>query len=106
MLKRLGYRAITETDPRKALEIFRAQPDAFDLVITDQVMPYLSGNRLSQELLAIRPDIPIILCTGFSESVDEEKVGDFGIKEFIQKPFTMNEISQAIRKVLEPKENA
>ena len=106
MLKRLGYRAITETDPRKALEIFRAQPDVFDLVITDQVMPYLPGNRLSQELLTIRPDIPIILCTGFSETVDEEKVGAFGIREFIQKPFTMIEISQAIRKVLGPKGDA
>ncbi len=100
MLKRLGYRVVVETDPHRALEIFQAQPDGFDLVITDQVMPHLPGNRLVQELLAIRPDIPIILCTGFSDAVDEENAGTLGIREFIQKPFTMDEISGAIRKVL------
>ncbi len=103
MLKKLGYRVLAESDPRKALERFRSQPHAFDVVITDQVMPYLSGTRLSQELLAIRPDIPIILCTGFSETVDEEKAAAVGLREYIQKPFTMNEISDLIRRALSPK---
>jgi PAS domain S-box-containing protein len=100
MLKRLGYRVVVETDPRKALEIFRAQPDAFDLVITDQIMPDLTGIHLSKEMLAMHPDLPIIICSGYSEQVDEDKIAAFGIKGFIQKPFTVTEISQAIRNAL------
>ncbi len=100
MLGRLGYRVTVETDSRNALEIFRAQPDAFDLVITDQVMPYLAGHRLAQEMLALRPDIPILICTGFSETIDEEKAAPLGIKDCILKPFNMEDISQVIRKVL------
>ncbi len=100
MLQRLGYQAVAETDPRKALDIFRSRPDKFDLVITDQVMPYLPGNRLAQELLSIRPDIPIILCTGFSETVDEETADDIGVREFVMKPFSLEEIAKAIRRVL------
>ncbi len=100
MLKRLGYRVFSETDPRKALEAFRAKPDAFDLVITDQAMPYVPGNRLSQEILTIRPKIPIILCTGFSETVDEESAAALGITGYIQKPFTLNDISDLIRRAL------
>jgi len=103
MLKRLGYRVVVETDPRRALEIFQAQPDGFDLVITDQVMPHLPGNRLVQELLAIRPDIPIILCTGFSDAVDEENAGTLGTREFIQKPFTMMKSRERSEKCLAPK---
>jgi CheY-like chemotaxis protein len=103
LLERLGYKVTVEMDPRKALEGFRSQPGAFDLVITDQVMPHLPGNRLAQELLGIRPDIPIILCTGFSETVDEKKARAVGIQEFILKPFTMREISDLIRRALSPK---
>ncbi len=100
MLERLGYRVTAEMDPRRALDLFRSRPDSFDLVITDQVMPYLPGNRLAQELLGIRPGIPIILCTGFSETVDKEKAEAMGIREFILKPFGLNEIAQVIRKAL------
>jgi PAS domain S-box-containing protein len=101
VLQRLGYRVTVEMDPRKALDRFRSQPEAFDLVITDQVMPYLPGNRLAQELLVIRPDIPIILCTGFSDLVDEGKAKAIGIRDFILKPFRLMEISGMIRKVLD-----
>ncbi len=99
-LTRLGYRVVIETDSRKALEKFRAEPDAFDLVITDHIMPHLTGTRLSEEMLAVRPGLPILICSGYSEQVDEEKIAAFGIKGFIQKPFTVSEISQAIRKAL------
>ncbi len=103
MLKKLGYRAVMENDPRKALELFRSQPEAYDLVITDQAMPYLPGHRLARELLAIRPDIPIILCTGFNETVEGENPGSIGVSEFIQKPFTVKEIANLIRRVLSKK---
>jgi CheY-like chemotaxis protein len=101
VLQRLGYRVTAEMDPRKALGRFRSQPEAFDLVITDQIMPYLPGNRLAQELLVIRPDIPIILCTGFSDMVDKGKAKAIGIRDFILKPFRLMEISGMIRKVLD-----
>lgn len=103
MLKRLGYHVTAETDPRKALDTFRSHPHDFDLVITDQVMPYIQGNLLAQEMLTIRPDLRIILCTGYSESVDEENKQTFGITEFIQKPFTSKEIGALIRQVLSKK---
>ncbi len=101
LLERLGYSVTVEMDPRRALDRFRSHPDAFDLVITDQVMPYLPGNRLAQEMLGLRPDLPIILCTGFSETVDEDKARVMGIREFILKPFRLMEISELIRKVLD-----
>ncbi len=103
LLERLGYRVTVEMDPRRALDLFRSQPDAFDLVITDQIMPHLPGKQLAQELLGIRPGIPIILCTGFSETVDEDKAIGIGIREFILKPFTVKEISELIRRALSKK---
>jgi PAS domain S-box-containing protein len=103
MLERLGYRVIGKTDPREALEIFRAQPEAFDLVITDQTMPHVTGDKLSRELLAIRPEIPIILCTGFSEAMNEEKAKALGIRGFAVKPLTVWDTAQRIRRVLQEK---
>jgi CheY-like chemotaxis protein len=100
MLERLGYRVIGENDAQEALEVFQSQPDAFDLVITDQTMPRLTGDRLARELLHIRPDIPIILCTGFSEMVDEEGARAIGIREFSLKPLTLRDLANKIRKAL------
>jgi len=100
MLERLGYRVAACTLPLEALEMFRSQPEAFDLVITDQTMPLMTGEKLAQELLRIRPDIPIILCTGFSELIHEEEVKAGGIREFILKPFSISEIAQKIRGAL------
>ncbi len=74
----MGYRVALETNPRKALGAFRSQPDAFDLVITDQAMPYLQGTLFCQETLTIRPDIPVILCRGYSEQVDGVKAPALG----------------------------
>ena len=101
MLERLGYRVIAKTDAVEALDIFRLQPNEFDLVITDQTMPHMMGRELAEELLRIRPDIPIILCTGFSEVIHEEEAKSMGIREFIMKPFSLNEMAGIIRKALE-----
>ena len=100
MLERLGYKVIGKTDALEALEVFKEQPDEFDLVITDQTMPHLTGRELAEELLRIRPDIPIILCTGFSEVIHEEEAKAMGIREFVMKPFSVSEMAKRIRKAL------
>ncbi len=103
MLENLGYRVVTETSSIKALDLFKQHPDQFDLVISDIVMPGMTGDKLAQELLYIRHDIPIILCTGFSENITEEKAKRTGIQEFIMKPLEADELAKTIRKVLEEK---
>lgn len=99
-LERLGYGVTAEPDGRSALAAFRKDPGAFDLVITDQIMPRMSGLELAAELMEVRPDLPVILCTGFSEKVNSGTVETSGIRELAMKPFTITEISQLIRKVL------
>jgi CheY-like chemotaxis protein len=99
-LEKLGYRVIGKTDPRQALEMFRSQPDAFDLVITDQTMPQMLGQDLARELLRVRPGMPIILCTGYSQLTDEKQAKESGIREFILKPFSASEIAEIIRRAL------
>ena len=79
------------------------QPSYFDLVISDMKMPNLTDLQLSDRLLAIRPDIPIILCTGFSDMIDQKKVKSLGIKEILMKPLTYNQFAVAIRKALDGK---
>ncbi len=103
MLERLGYRVTARSGGRAALTAFRKDPDAFDLVITDQTMPRMTGIELAKALEKVRPDIPVILNTGFSEKVDGETVGRDGIRAFVMKPFTVQEISELIRKVLKGK---
>ncbi len=98
-LSRLGYEVTTETEPRKALDRF-AGDDRFDLVITDQAMPGMSGMSLSKALLDHHPGIPIILCTGYSAGVDEQTAKAAGIREFLMKPYTRAELSNIVRKVL------
>jgi len=101
MLERLGYHVTSRTSSIEALEAFRAAPDKFDLVITDMAMPNMPGNKLSAELIKIRPDIPVLLCTGFSETMSEEKAASIGIKGFLWKPIVMKDLSQKIREVLD-----
>ncbi|MGZ6292546.1 MAG: PAS domain S-box protein, partial [Syntrophales bacterium] len=103
MLESLGYSVTIKTNSLEALETFRAQPDAFDLIITDVTMPGMTGIELAKELITIRPDIPIILCTGFSELIDEKHAKEMGIREFVMKPFVIGKHAKAIRKVLEEK---
>jgi DNA-binding NtrC family response regulator len=100
-LEKLGYRVETRMNPVEALELFRADPHRFDLVITDMAMPRMTGDRLVKEMLKIRPDLPTILCTGFSEKIDEIKAKEIGICEYIEKPLTMIDLAKAVRKVLD-----
>jgi PAS domain S-box-containing protein len=101
MLGSLGYSVVSMTSSLDALEAFRAQPFGFDLVITDQAMPNMTGKELAKALMAVRPDIPIILCTGFSEQIDEKKAKAMGIGAFVMKPIVMRQIARRIREVLE-----
>ncbi len=99
-LERLGYRVTMETSSLEALEIFRRNPDCFDLVITDQTMPHLTGEKMAKEMIRIQKDIPIILSTGYSSMVDELKIGEMGIRAFLMKPVEMKELSECVRRVL------
>ena len=101
MLERLGYEVACRTSSVDALGLFGKKPDYFDLVITDMVMPQMAGDRLARELMRIRPDIPIILCTGFSERISEEKAAAMGIRGFLMKPVVMREMAETIRNVLD-----
>jgi signal transduction histidine kinase/DNA-binding response OmpR family regulator len=101
MLEYLGYQVVTSTSSIEALKLFMEGPDRFDLVITDMTMPHMTGDKLSGEILRIRPDIPIMLCTGFSEMISEDKAKSLGIREYISKPVIMNTLSEKIRKVLD-----
>ena len=101
MLERLGYQVTSCSSSLEALDAFRSGPDKFDLIITDMAMPNMPGNKLSAELIKIRPGIPIMLCTGFSEIMSEEKAASLGIKGFILKPIVMKDLFQKIREVLD-----
>jgi PAS domain S-box-containing protein len=101
LLERLGYWVTVNTSPEKALEIFRKDPYGFDLLITDQTMPKMTGMQLAKELLRIRPDMPIVLCTGYSKIISEEDVKAVGIREFAMKPLEMKKMAEIIRRVLD-----
>ncbi len=100
MLGRYGYKVTARSSGRTALTTFKKDPKAFDLVVTDQTMPRMSGVELAKAIMKMRTDIPIILSTGFSEKVNGETVGHFGIRAFIMKPYTVQEITDLVRKVL------
>ncbi len=100
ILERLGYHVAARTSSVEALEAFQAQPEKFDLVITDMTMPNMIGTELAKRLIDIRPDIPIILCTGFSEAISEEKAKAIGIREYVMKPITIHDLATTIRKAL------
>jgi PAS domain S-box-containing protein len=106
MLERLGYSVVSRTSSVDTLEAFRANPDKFDLVITDMAMPNMSGDKLASELLKIRPNIPILLCTGFSENIPEEKAKSMGIKRFLMKPIVRKDLSRMVREALDNKESS
>jgi PAS domain S-box-containing protein len=101
MLEKLGYKVNVRTSPYEALEAFKANPDKYDMVITDMTMPKMSGENLAKEILKIRSDIPIIICTGFSNMMSPEKASATGIKGFLMKPLTMSDLSKSIRDVLD-----
>ena len=101
ILERLGFKVVAKTSSIDALETFQEEPDKFDLVITDQVMPNMTGTQLARELISIRPDISVILCSGFPENVCSEELRDIGIKEFIAKPISKQHLNKIIRTVLD-----
>jgi signal transduction histidine kinase/ActR/RegA family two-component response regulator len=101
MLRHLGYSVVGLTDSEEALRIFAETPGKFDLVITDQTMPGLTGGELAARLLEIRPEILIILCTGFSEQMTEERAKTMGIRDYIMKPLTLHDLAFRIRTVLD-----
>ena len=101
VLTRLGYAVTTRTSSIEALELFREKPDAFDLVITDMTMPNLTGDKLAIEMMKIRRDIPIILCTGYSKKISDETASGIGIKAFAYKPMVRADLASTVRKVLD-----
>ncbi len=101
MLQKLGYQVTTRMSPIEALELFRSRPQDFDVVITDLTMPQMTGDVLAKKLLNVRPDIPVILCTGFSASITEEKARAMGIKAFLMKPILMSQVAEIIRRVID-----
>lgn len=101
ILLRLGYAVVALQSSVTALEEFKKQPHKFDLVITDQTMPRMTGLDLARECITIRPDIPIILCTGYSESVSEEMIRDAGVSAFLMKPVVLAKLAHTVRDVLD-----
>jgi CheY-like chemotaxis protein len=106
MLERLGYRVTTETSSTEALKMFRAQANDFDLVITDQTMPNMGGAELAKELRGIRPDLPVILTTGYSTAINPEKAAVMGIREFLFKPNTAQSLAEAVQRALDVRGNS
>ena len=100
-LERLSYQVTTITSPVDALDLFRRTPERFDMVITDMSMPKMNGNNLAAELLAVRPDIPIIICTGFSEKTSIETARKTGIRNIVTKPVLISDLALKIRAVFD-----
>lgn len=101
ILEHLGYSVITQTNSLEALEVFRENLNKFDLVITDMNMPSMEGDKLAMELIKIRPDIPVILCTGYSKRISEETISEMGIKALALKPVVSADLAEMVRKVLD-----
>jgi|GEM_PF-1046801 len=102
-LENLGYKVFAYCNSEKALDLFQATPANFDLIITDQTMPHLSGAELAKKILQIRPDIPIIMCTGYSSMISEEKAKEIGVERFIMKPVRRRDLAETVREVLDNK---
>jgi len=101
MLQHLGYAVECVSDSVEALRIFQAAPGDFDLIITDMTMPHMTGDVLAREILKVKPDLPIIMATGFSELMTEEKAKRAGITDFLMKPLVVRELANVNRRVLD-----
>ncbi len=99
MLKRMGYDVEKHVDSLAALEAFKQQPDHYQLVVTDVKMPGMTGDKLAQALLAIQPELPIVMCTGYSEEVTPEVAKAIGVREYIYKPIMMRDLQQALERI-------
>ena len=100
-LESLGYSVISTSDPRYAANQFWKEPDKFDAVITDQAMPHITGLELAKTILAIRPDIPIFICTGYSHGLTEEMIKEVGARELLMKPILRADLEKALERHLE-----
>jgi len=103
ILEQLGYTVTTNSSSMDALELFQKDPYQFDLVISDMTMPFMTGDELAGEFMRIRQDIPIIICTGFSEKLTEEKALSIGIRAYLGKPLLKSEMAETVRRVLDQK---
>ena len=101
MLSRLGYQVTIKISSSDALNTFKANPDSFELVISDMTMPNMTGDQLAKELLLLKADIPIIICTGFSEKINKEQAEMLGVKGFLMKPVVKSAMAQMVRNVLD-----
>ncbi len=101
ILEYQGYQVVTKENGLDALREFSERPDDFDAVITDMTMPQMTGEKLARELIRIRPEIPVIMCTGFSERIDDQKAKALGVKAFLMKPFTLSHLTKTLREVLD-----
>jgi two-component system cell cycle sensor histidine kinase/response regulator CckA len=102
MLSRLGYSVTCCTDPLAALEVIKSRCAEFDLLITDTTMPHMSGDALAKEAMQIKPDLPVIMCTGYSEQITAEKAARLGIASFLMKPIAISDLACTLRGVLDP----
>jgi CheY-like chemotaxis protein len=100
-LQRLGYKVTGQTDPAKALELFRADPAQFDAVVTDLAMPQLSGFDLASQLLTARPDIPIVMTSGYVRVEDQERALHMGLRDLILKPDTIEQLGRTLDRVFQ-----
>jgi len=100
VLEQCGHQVVALEDSRQALEEFRARPEAFDLLVTDMTMPAMTGEELSRQVLRIRPDLPVILCTGYSEAMTEERAREIGIRQILLKPVLVSSLIRAIGELL------
>jgi len=103
VLERLGYDLVTRSSSLDTLEVFRARPERFHLVITDMAMPHMAGDRLAKERTGMRRDIAVILCTWHRERINEERAMAMGIRASVMKPGMRREIAETVRKVLDGK---
>ncbi len=103
LLGNLGYDVMTCANAGDALDLFHSNPDRFDIVITDMTMPGITGDRMALEMMRIRPDLPVIVCTGFNELINRESARELGIQAFLMKPFLKNEVAPIIRELLDRK---
>ena len=101
MLENLGYQVTALNSSPDALNQFSAEPEGFDVVVTDLTMPKMDGFELSKQILKIRPDMPVVLCTGFSRTVTRQAALDVGIKEYLNKPLSMDELARTVREAID-----
>ena len=99
-LQHLGYKVTTRSEGREALTAFSGAPQSFDLVISDMTMPNLTGDLLAQEILRLRPGMPIILCTGYSDLIDHVRARTLGVSRLLLKPVIFDKLAATVREVL------